>query len=95
MSTQWLMSGLVMAMGLLAVAVGIAMARHRISAVHRTHQRTEALSAATLESWNAWFLGGFFELTSGFQWLWAFAASLAWVLAGVGFIGLGIWLIGH
>lgn len=82
-------------MGLLAVGVGVALAKSRLSAVHRSHQRTEALSAATLESWNGWFLGGFFELTSGFQWLWAVTASLAWMLAGVGFIGLGVWLSSH
>ena len=75
--------------------MGAALAKDRLQAVHRTYQRTATLSASSGQGWSEWFVGGFSGIAMGFRWLSIIAASLAWTLAGVGLIGLGVQLLSH
>lgn len=81
------------AAGCLAAWIGVEAAAHNTRAAHRAHRRTVAHAAATLEGWNAWFLGGFAGVSSGLRQLASVAAWLAWTLAGACFIGLGTQLV--
>ena len=95
MAAQAVMGGLVVVLGLLALGVGVLLAQQNLRAAHRSHQKTAALSAATLESWDAWFLGGFCGVTMGLRWLSAVVSWLAWTLGGLSLIWLGIRLFGR
>ena len=87
-----LISLLVIATGGLAASVGVLSARRRLWIAQRAHKRIQTLYATIPEDWNSWFLGGFASLTMGTRWLWAGAAWLAWTIAGMCLIGLGIQL---
>ena len=89
---QWMMSGLVIATGLISTGVGVISARHRLRAAGRTLRKTETLSATLPDGWATWFLEGFSSLTVGAQWLWATLTLLGWTLAGAILIGLGLTL---
>ena len=90
---QRVLGGVLIVMGLVAAGVGMVLARHGFRAARRTYHRTASLSAATLEGWDAWFLGGFSGMTMGIRWLSTIAAWLAWTLAGIGLVGLGFRLM--
>ena len=90
---ELVVGSLVMAMGLIAAGVGVIIARRALQTAQRAHHRTAAISAATLEGWDSWFLGGFSHLAMGIHWLYAVSVWLAWTLAGAGLIGLGIGLL--
>jgi hypothetical protein len=94
-TTVWLMGGLLIVTGLVAAGVGIAVASHRLRMARRSYHRTALLSAASPEGWGSWFLGGFSGVTMGIRWLYAVASWLAWTLAGVCLIGLGLRLFGR
>ena len=87
------MSLLVIATGALAASIGILSARRRIWIARRAHQRTQTLYASIPEGWNFWFVGGFARLTMGTRWLWAAASWLAWTVAGMCLIALGVRLL--
>ena len=91
--TQWVMGGVLIIMGLVAAGVGMVLARYGLRAAHRHYHRTASLSAATLEGWDSWFLGGFSGMTMGIRWLYAVVSWLLWTLAGVGLVGLGFRLM--
>jgi hypothetical protein len=82
--------GVMIVMGLIAAWVGMVVASRSLQSASRIYRRTSLLSAATLEGWGSWFLGGFSGMTMGIRWLYAVGAWLAWTLAGGGLIGLGI-----
>ena len=84
------MSGLVVLMGLLAIGVGMAMARRHLQTAGRAYRKTETLYEAMPEGWGSWFLGGFSGLTMGAHSLWAAAALTGWTVAGLLLIGLGL-----
>jgi len=86
------MGALVVMMGLLAIGVGITLARSRLHATHRNYQRTTALATTLAEGWNGWFVGGFSGMTLGLRWLLIAVTAGAWALAGIGLIGFGIQL---
>ncbi|MBI2495834.1 MAG: hypothetical protein HYW10_04640 [Candidatus Omnitrophica bacterium] len=83
-------SALVVAIGVLAACVGVAIARQRLRSAHRIYRRTASLSTGILDGWSAWFLVGFSTMTMGIRWLYAVGSWLIWTLIGVGFVGLGI-----
>lgn len=83
-------SGLVIAMGVVALGVGIASAISSLRAAHRVHHRTAGRATAMLEGWDAWFLQGFSTMTMGIRGLYAILLWLGWTLVGVTLIGLGI-----
>lgn len=88
--TELLVSGLVIATGLISVGVGIAAASSRLRIARRAYRRTTALHTAVSEGWSTWFLSGFSGMTMGTQWLSAVTAWFIWTLAGLGLITLGI-----
>ena len=90
---EHLLSGLVIATGLLASCVGLASAASRLRDASRAYRRTEALYDAIPEGWSSWFLGGFSGLTLGSRWLWAAAVLIGWTIAGLSLIGLGLRLV--
>ena len=90
-----IVSGLIVATGLVAVGLGVAEARHRLRLAHRAYRRTSALHASPSGGWTGWFLDGFSGMTMGTQWLSAALAAFAWALAGLCLIGLGIRLFAH
>ena len=92
MST-WLISTLVVVTGCVALGVGAAVFRHRLMSAQRVFQKTAALSEPDAEGWEAWFVGGFSHLAMGTRWLRAWAAGMAWGVAGLGLIGLGLRLL--
>ena len=87
--------GLTIATGLIAAGIGLTMAMNRLQIARRAYRRTTALHASAPESWNAWYLGGFTQLSMGTRWLSAGAVWLAWTAAGVVLIGLGLRLLSH
>ena len=86
-----LASVLVVATGLVAVIVGWMGAAQRLRCARRAYRKTTARHEALSGGWDAWFLGGFSGVTMGTQWLSALAAWAVWTLAGVCFIGLGVY----
>ena len=88
--TELVVSGLVIATGLISAGVGMAVAAGRLRTARRAYRRTTALHAATSEGWGAWFLGGFSGVTMGTQWLSAVTVGFIWTIAGLGLISLGI-----
>ena len=93
MIIQWVAGSLTILTGLTAVGVGMAVAARSLASARRVYRKTAAHSAATLEAWGSWFLGGFSGMTMGIRWLYAVALWLGWAAAGVGLIGLGIRLL--
>ena len=87
---EHVLGGLVITTGVLSTCVGFVIATHRLRTAQRVYRKTEALSAATPEGWQAWFLSGFSGMTMATRWLFAMVAWLAWTAAGVGLVGLGI-----
>ena len=79
----------VVVMGLVAAAVGVAMASHDLQQAHRSYHRTALRTSAMTNGWSVWFFGGFSGIGLGIRSLIAVLAWLAWTLAGLGFIGLG------
>ena len=88
--TQLVMGGLMIATGLVALAVGCVMAGHALRDARRAYLRTASLSTATLESWSSWFLDGFSGVTMGIRWLFAIGLWLGWTVIGICLIGVGI-----
>ena len=88
-----IVSALLVVIGLISVGVGAVVARRTVRAAHKAYHRIASLSPSTLEGWDDWFLDGFSGLTAGIQWLSALWAWLAWTLAGIGFLWLGLHLI--
>ena len=88
-----IVSALLVVIGLISAVVGAIVARRTVRAAHKTYHRTASFSQSTLEGWDDWFLDGFSGLTAGIRWLSALGAWLAWTLAGVGFLWLGLHLI--
>jgi hypothetical protein len=84
------MAALLVVTGLVAVTVGVAVARQCLREAHRAYQKTASFSTATLEGWGSWFLGGFSGLAMGLRGLYALAACSAWTLAGACLIGIGV-----
>jgi hypothetical protein len=93
MLMQWVVGSLTILTGLTAIGVGMAVAIRSLDSARRVYRRTASRSAATLEAWGAWFVGGFSGLTMGIRWLYAVALWLGWTAAGIGLIGLGIRLL--
>ncbi len=88
-----LVSALIVATGGLALGTGLLLARARLRTARRAHRKTATLHAAMPDGWSAWFLDGFSGLALGTHWLLAAAGGIAWTLAGVYLIGLGIRLL--
>jgi hypothetical protein len=83
-------SGLLIATGVLAVGIGVTVASHRVRSARRAHHLTAVLCAGHPDAWRAWFLDGFSGLTLGTRWLSAAGALGAWGMAGACLIGLGL-----
>lgn len=83
---SWVTGSLVIVTGVVAALSGVVVIQSRLAKV----QRTTARSAILADDWSAWFVGGFSQMTVGARGLLAVAVGLAWVLAGVGLIGLGV-----
>ena len=77
MLTHWITGGLTIVIGLLSVGVGLLLANQSLHAARRTYRRTAFHSAASLEHWGSWFLGGFSGMTMGIRWLYAIGINLA------------------
>ena len=90
---EHLISALVIAMGVLATAVGVIASANRLRIAGRAHRRIETLYDSMSESWTAWFLGGFSGVSLGTHWVWAILVLIGWSLAGLGLISLGLRLI--
>ena len=88
-----IVSTLLVAIGLISAGVGAVIARQTVRAAHKTYHRTASRSPATLQGWDEWFLDGFLGLTAGIRWLSALGIWLAWTVAGIGFVWLGLHLI--
>ena len=88
-----IVSVLLVIIGLVSAGVGVVVARHTVRVAHKTYHRIAALSPSTLEGWDDWFLNGFSGIATGIRWLSALWAWLAWTLAGMGFLWLGLHLI--
>ncbi len=86
------MSGLTLATGLLAVGLGVIAGRHTIRDTHRLYRRTAGLASVAEAGWRDWFFSGFSGMTLGVRWIFAAGIWLAWTLAGLSLIGLGIGL---
>ena len=84
------MGGLVMTMGFMTMGLGVGVARHSLAMARRVYQRTTSLATATMDGWDAWFLGGFSSLTMGIRWWSAISVGAVLTLTGVCLIGLGI-----
>ena len=89
----YVVSSLIIAIGILSVGIGFLFAQDMVQAAHRLHWRM--VSRATVEGWDAWFLGGFSRVAMGFRWLSAIATCAGWSLIGLGCIGLGIHVLTH
>ncbi len=87
---QWLMGGLITMMGVVAMGLGALVARHSLAAARRVHQRTASLATATVDGWDAWFLGGFSGLALGIRWWYAVSIGMVLALAGACLIGVGV-----
>ena len=81
---------LVIAMGLIAAAVGIAVAIHRLQTASRVYHRTAILYDAMPEGWTSWFLKGFSTLSVGSHWVLASLLLIGWMTAGACLVGLGL-----
>ena len=81
--------------GVLAAGIGVLVAQDRWRLARRAHRHVAALYDGMPEGWGSWFVGGFSALTTGTRSLWAFAAWMAWTLAGLGLAGLGLRLLAH
>ena len=88
-----IISGVLVVMGLISAGVGAIVARHTVRTAQKSYRRTASLSPATLEGWDDWFLNGFSGLTVGIRWLTALGIWLAWTIAGIGCVWLGLRLI--
>ena len=86
-----IVGGVMIAAGGLSVWIGAEAAASSVHAAHRIASR----STAALDGWDAWFLGGFADLSAGLRQIASIAAWLAWMLAGACFIGLGTQLVRH
>jgi len=91
---QAVMGGLTIVMGLVAAGVGLVMAQHQLHVAHQSYHRMATRNAAMAWDLRAWFFGGFSGVTCGLRGLYAVALWLAWTVAGVGVVGLGIRLFG-
>ena len=87
-----LMGGFTIAMGLVAVSIGVLMAQQHLDLAHQSDHRMARRRAAMPWDWQAWFFGGFSGVAFGLRGLWAIALCVAWTLAGFGVVGLGIQL---
>ena len=88
--TERIVSGLVIATGLISAGVGVAAATSRVKDAGRASRRTASLYQTMPEGWASWFVGGFSALTIGTHWLWAAVALTGWTIAGACLIGLGL-----
>ena len=86
----FVVSGLVMATGVVSAVVGMVAARSRLRAAGRTYRRMEMLYGAMPEGWGSRFVSGFSGLTMGAHWLWATLVLMGWLAAGVLLISLGL-----
>ena len=87
---QTVISGLALTTGLLAVGVGVVAGRHSLRDVRRLYRRTSGLGSAVEAGWRGWFFSGFSGVTMGVQWLVAASLWMAWTLAGVSLVALGL-----
>ncbi len=90
MRGDYLLSGLVIVLGLIATGVGVTAAAHRLRTARRTFRKLETLYDAMPESWGSWFVGGFSSLTIGTHWLRAAMTLAAWAIAGLSLVWLGL-----
>ena len=88
-----MIGGATIAMGMTAAWIGTMVATRSLSSARRIYRRTSGLSAASVQSWGSWFVGGFSGVTMGIRWLYAVAVWLGWMAAGLGLIWLGIQLL--
>ncbi|MBI4597619.1 MAG: hypothetical protein HY737_04360 [Candidatus Omnitrophica bacterium] len=86
----YVVSGLIVTIGVLSVGIGVLLARHMVHDAQRVHGRILSRSTGVLEGWDARFVGGFAQLAMGCSWLWAAAAWFGWTLVGMSCIGLGV-----
>lgn len=91
---QAVMGGLTIVMGLVATGVGFVIAQHHLHMANQSYRRMAMRHATMAWDWGAWFFGGFSGVTCGLRGLSAVALWLAWTVAGVGVVGLGIRLFG-
>ena len=91
--TEQVVSGLVIATGLISTGVGLTIAGRRLRHAGRAYRRTQTLYETLPEGWASWFLQGFSGLTVGTHWLRAILAFTGWALAGLGLISLGLRLV--
>ena len=68
---EHLVSGLVIATGVLATVVGVAASVNHLRTASRAYRRIGTLYDSMSESWAAWFLGRFSGISMGTHWVWA------------------------
>ena len=91
----FMVSSLIIAVGILSVGVGIALALDILYEARRVHTRMISRATGILEGWDAWFLGGFSHIALGCRGLQAAAMCVGWSVIGLGCIGLGVHALGH
>ena len=87
--SAFVVSSLIIAIGVLSVGIGILLARDMLHEARRMHRRIVSQATDVLEDWDAWFLDGFSRMAMGCRWLWAMVICAGWSAIGVGCIGLG------
>ena len=87
-----LVSGLVIATGLVSAGVGVAAAAGCLRDANRIYRKRERLFETMPDGWSSWFWSGFSGLTIGAQGLRATVALAGWTIAGLCLIGLGLQL---
>lgn len=88
---QTTLGGLTILTGIVAAVLGVTTARTRLQAASRTHQKTAV--RASLDEWQAWFVGGFSGMAVSRRAGSACAIGLGWIVAGVTFIVWGVEII--
>ena len=95
MEGQWI-GGLVIATGIVALGVGQVMASTALQSARRMQHRLASRATPTvIDGWSDWFMEGFCGMAIGVRGLYAVATWMMWTTAGIGFVSLGVRLIGH
>jgi len=88
--SERLVSYLCVVGGVLAMSVGLLMARRRLRQAKRIRRKEGLIHASIPESWGFWFFQGFSHVTLGTRWMVAVCDLVFWVAFGVGLVSLGV-----